>query len=186
MNPFLMAHGYDPGPTQRPTLAGSLTGIAATTAALPLLWFFGALAVEARILGLTLWVTIVAGTAAMAIAGALYGWLFKRAANDPCGGWLFGMAYGFALWAAGAVMVLPAASGGSAPAGKPAIGIMLALLAWGTALGALFPHLHRRLHARIDEDHAGKLRIGPMAAADPGLSNRRRQSGGRAFQDRMK
>ena len=186
MNPFLMAHGYDPGPTQRPTLAGSLTGIVATTAALPLLWSFGSLDVEARILGLTLWMTIVAGTAVMALAGALYGWLFKRAANDPCGGWLFGMAYGFALWAAGAVMILPAASGGSAPAGTPAIGIMLALLAWGTALGALFPHLHRRLHTRIDVDHAAKLRIGPMAAADPSRSSRRLQSGGRASPDRVK
>ena len=165
MNPFLVAHGYDPGPTQRPTLAGTLTGVAATAVAIPLLWQFGSLDVEARILGLTPVMTILAGGPAMAAAGALYGWLFKRAANDPCGGWLFGMAYGFALWAAGAVMVLPAMSGGSAPGGVPAIGILLALLAWGTALGALFPHLHRRLHARIGQDGTTRPGIGPMAAA---------------------
>jgi hypothetical protein len=165
MNPFLAAHGYDPGPTQRPTLAGTMAGIAATAAAIPLLWQFGSLDVEARILGLTQATTILAGELAMAAAGALYGWLFKRAANDPCGGWLFGMAYGFALWAAGAVMVLPAMSGGSAPGGVPAIGILLALLAWGTAMGALFPHLHRRLHPRIGEDGRTRPGIGPMAAA---------------------
>lgn len=182
MNPFLVAHGYDPGPTQRPTFAGTLTGIVATAAAIPLLWQFGSLDVEARILGLTQAMTILAGGVAMAVAGALYGWLFKRAANDPCGGWLFGMAYGFALWAAGAVMVLPAISGGSAPSGEPAIGILLALLVWGTALGALFPHLHRRLQARIGQDGTAQPGIGPMAAAGRGrrlLSGHRRSAPGR-------
>ena len=38
------------------------------------------------------------------------------------GGWLSGMAYGFALWAAGGVMVLPIASGGLAAGGDGALG----------------------------------------------------------------
>ncbi len=170
MNPFLAAHGYDPGPTQRPMLAGVLCGTIATLVAVPLLWMFGSLPVQAGILGLSETKTVMAGAGGMAAAGAMYGWLFKRAANDPCGGWLFGMAYGFALWAGGAAMILPAVSQGSAPAGEPAIGILLALLAWGTVLGAIFPYLHRRLHARIDSGRGSTRSVGPMAAAARGLA----------------
>ena len=63
--------------------------------------------------------TLAAGWAVMAIAGAAYARFFGRAANAVRGGWLFGMSFGFALWAAGAVLVLPLFSGGRAPAGGP-------------------------------------------------------------------
>jgi hypothetical protein len=160
---FLIAHGQDPGPTQRPTTAGALCGILAPAAALPPLAHFGSLQVEAEILNLSEASTIGIGLLVMSLAGAGYGLLFRRAANDPHGGWLFGMAYGFFLWAAGAVMILPLVSGGSVPAGRAAIGILLALLAWGTVLGALFPAIHRRLHVT-----AGSFReleqVGPAIA----------------------
>ncbi len=158
---FLSAHGYDPGPTQRPALAGGVTGILATLPAIAILTAFGSLEVEARILGLSIAATLAAGSAVMAMAGAAYGRLFQRAANDRRGGWLFGMGFGFLLWTAGAVMVLPAVSGGNAPGGEAAIGVFLSLLAWGTALGSLFPFVHRRFHARVDSRAA----IGPSAAA---------------------
>jgi len=150
MRGFLIAHGYDPGPTQRPASAGAACGLLAIAAAMPLLLHFGSLRAESAILGISSAETVAAGAMAMSIAGAVYGRLFGRAANDPNGGWLFGMAYGFFLWAAGAAMILPAISGGAAPGGRAAIGILLALLAWGTALGALFPSLHRRFHVRAD------------------------------------
>lgn len=163
MRGFLIAHGQDPGPTQRPMTAGALCGLLAPAAALPLLVHFGSLQVEAEILDLSEIVTVGIGLVVMSFAGALYGLLFRRAANDPRGGWLFGMAYGFFLWAAGAVMVLPIVSGGSVPAGRAAIGILLSLLAWGTVLGALFPAIHRRLHVT-----EGSLRdpeeVGPAIA----------------------
>ena len=111
------AHGDDPGPTQRPLLAGAVSGVLATIPAIAFLYAFGSLAVEARILGLSSLLTIGVGLPVMAVAGAIYSRLFGRSANDVRGGWLFGMAFGFALWAAGAVMVLPLASGGKAPAG---------------------------------------------------------------------
>jgi hypothetical protein len=74
------------------------------------------------------------------------------------------MAFGFALWAGGAVMVLPAASGGLAPAGVAAIGVFLSLLLWGAALGALVPFVHRPLHEDIERG-AHRASVGPSAAA---------------------
>ena len=122
---FLSAHGYDPGPTQRPLLAGAITGFLATVPAIGLLWAFGSLQIEARILGLSVAATLAAGWPLMALAGAIYSRLFGRAANDRGGGWLSGMAFGFLVWAAGAVLVLPLASGGVALAGPAALGVFL-------------------------------------------------------------
>ena len=160
---FLSAHGYDPGPTQRPLLAGAISGLLATAPAIALLHAFGSLEVEARILGLGITGTLAAGWPLMAAAGALYARLFGRAANDVRGGWLFGMAFGFAIWAAGAVMVLPIVSGGQAPAGTAALGVFLSLVLWGAALGAVMPFVHRPLHKKLESaSKSGKM--GPSAA----------------------
>ena len=155
---FLSAHGYDPGPTQRPLLAGAISGVVATIPAIAILISFGSLEVEARILGVSELMTVGVGLPAMAAAGSIYARLFGRAANNRRGGWLFGMTFGFALWAAGAVMVLPLASGGMAPAGEAAIGVLLSLIAWGGALGAVHPYVHRPLHERLE---TAAKRIGP-------------------------
>lgn len=149
---FLGAHGYDPGPTQRPLLAGAIAGVLATVPAIALLQAFGSLEVEARILGMPVAATVGAGWAMMAAAGAVYSRLLGRAANDPRGGWLFGMAFGFVIWAAGAVLVLPLASEGKAPAGEAALGVFLSLVVWGGALGALLPFVHRPLHKTIESE----------------------------------
>jgi hypothetical protein len=161
---FLAAHGYAPGPTQRPLTAGAISGLLATLPAAGLLHVFGALEVEARILRLPIAATLAAGWVVMAIAGALYARLYGRAANDPRTGWLAGMAYGFALWAAGAVMVLPIASGGRAPAGSAAIGVFLSLVLWGGALGLLLPFIQRPLRSGLEQS-AGSEESGPSAAA---------------------
>jgi ABC-type Co2+ transport system permease subunit len=161
---FLSAHGYEPGPTQRPLLAGAISGVLATAPAIVTLKLFGSLRVEAEILGRSELATVAAGCLLMAFAGALYGRLFGRAANDVRGGWLFGMAFGFALWAAGAVMILPLASGGRAPAGEAAMGLFLSLVAWGAALGLIHPFVHRPLHQSI-ETASRRTDVGPSAAA---------------------
>jgi hypothetical protein len=155
MAAFLGAHGYDPGPTQRPILAGLITGIVATAPAIAVLHAFGSLEVEARILGASLAVTLAAGWAVMAVAGAAYARLFGRTANDRSGGWLFGMAFGFVVWAAGAVLILPLVSGGRAPAGDAALGVFLSLVLWGGTLGALLPFIHRPLHKSIESAAKG-------------------------------
>jgi hypothetical protein len=160
----LGAHGYDPGPTQRPLLAGALSGLLATAPAIAILILFGSLTVEAEILHLSPVATLVAGEVVMAIAGAAYARLFGRAANDKKGGWLFGLAFGFLLWSAGAVMILPLLGGGRAPAGEPAIGLFLSLVLWGGALGLLLPYIQKPLRNDL-ERMSGREESGPAAAA---------------------
>jgi hypothetical protein len=74
------------------------------------------------------------------------------------------MAFGFALWAAGAVLVLPLVSDGRAPAGEAAIGVFASLVAWGAALGTIYPFVHRPLHESI-ESASKRTEVGPSAAA---------------------
>jgi hypothetical protein len=164
MMSFLSAHGYDPGPSQRPLLAGAISGVLATAPAIGVLFSYGSLAVEARILGMSNLLTLALGWVAMAIAGAVYGRLFGRAANNSRGGWLFGMAFGFALWAGGAVLVLPLLSGGRSPAGMAALGVALSMLVWGVTIGILLPFVHRPLHESL-ETGSQRAEVGPNAAA---------------------
>jgi hypothetical protein len=143
----------------------------ATVPAVVILYAFGSLEVEARILGLTPLMTVAVGWPAMALAGAIYGRLFGRAANDVMGGWLFGMAFGFGLWTGGAVMVIPLTSGGLAPAGIAAIGLFLSLVVWGAALGVAHPFIHRPLHERLE---MAAKRMGPQMG-NPRMETRNRE-----------
>lgn len=161
---FLAAHGFDPGPTQRPWLAGAIAGLIATVPAIALLWAFGSLRIEAQILGISELQTVAVGSPVMAAAGAVYGRLFGRAANDTRVGWLFGMAFGFVLWTAGAVMILPIVSGGEMPAGLPATGVFLSLIVWGAAMGIAHPFVQRPLQENI-EAGSRRSRLGPVAAS---------------------
>jgi hypothetical protein len=164
MASFLAAHGYDPGPSQRPLIAGAISGVLATVPALAILHFAGSLKIEAEILNMSMLATVAAGWAVMAVAGAIYARIFGRAANSIRGGWLFGMSFGFALWAAGAVLILPLISGGHAPAGRAAMGVAVSMLAWGLAIGLLVPFVHRPLHESL-ETGSRHPELGPSAAA---------------------
>lgn len=161
---FLDAHGYDPGPSQRPLLSGAISGLLATLPAIGILVAFGSLKVEAAILGMSPLATLALGWAAMAIAGAAYARFFGRAANAVRGGWLFGMSFGFGLWAAGAVLLLPILNGGRAPADAAAAGVALSLIVWGLATGILVPFVHRPLHESL-ERASKNADVGPSAAA---------------------
>ena len=178
MASFLQAHGYDPGPSQRPFSAGAISGVLATIPAIGVLLWFGSLKVEAFILGLSQLETLGAGWVVMAIAGAAYGRIFGRAANNVHGGWLFGMAFGFALWAAGAVLVLPIVSGGRTPAGPAALGVAISMLVWGLAIGILMPFVHRPLHESLEKG-SKRAELGPSAAAGKKqpLHQQRQESG---------
>ncbi len=164
MATFLSAHGYDPGPSQRPLLSGAISGVLATIPAIGVLVWFGSLKVEAEILGFSTLITLCLGWAVMAAAGAIYARMFGRAANHVRGAWLFGMAFGFGLWAAGAVLVLPIAGSGRAAAGSAALGLAAAMLVWGVALGILVPFVHRPLHESL-ESGSKRAEVGPSAAA---------------------
>lgn len=174
---FLAAHGYDPGPSQRPLLAGAISGVLGTIPAVAVLIAFGSLRVESEILGLSQLETLVAGWFAMAIAGAVYARVFGRAANEIRGGWLFGMSFGFGVWAAGAVLLLPLLSGGRTPAGPAATGVALSLLVWGLATGLLVPFVHKPLHENI-ETASKRKEVGPDAAVGEDRPIRQRHEAG--------
>jgi len=163
---FLRAHGMDPGPLQRPLLTGALVGAAATAPAGAMFVSYGSFGVVAdRVLRAPRPVAAALLIGAFTLAGVLYGLTFRRAANDARGGWLFGAIFGFILWTAAPVVVLPLVGGGTMAAGRAATGFLAAFLVWGAFAGGLFPHVHRRLKARWNGGAARKL--GPTHAALP-------------------
>ena len=163
---MLQAHGLDAGPTQRPLLAGAIAGVIATAPALAVLTGFQALDAPARAIGASVFAVALAYAGLMLLGGILYGWLFQRAANDRRGGWLFGMAFGFVLWMLGPVPLLQWLPDQPILRGYPSVGLLLAQLLWGFTLGVVFPPIHRRLHAGLDNQSvSGPGIIGPEAAA---------------------
>ena len=119
-SPFIRAHGYVPGPTERPVSAGLLSAGAAAAPAVALAWAGGGLAQIAQHVGVDT-IVVAAGYAAMfLIAGALYGRVFMRAANDRQAGWLFGISYGFVTWMAGPVSAVQWLTSAPAVVGVPA------------------------------------------------------------------
>jgi hypothetical protein len=122
---------------------GLVAGIFGLALGLPLLWRSGALGSLARSLGQPLWPVIAAYVALMAGAGALYGRIFMRAANDGRGGWLFGISYGFLLWMLGPVTLLQWVLARPVVVGGDSRGLFAAHLLYGLVLGLLFPAVHR-------------------------------------------
>jgi hypothetical protein len=163
---MLQAHGLEAGPTQRPLLAGAVAALIADLPATAVLVPFGSLDALGHAAGIA---TVLAGLAyggTMLLGGVLYGWLFQRAANDPRGGWLFGLAFGFVLWMLGPIPLLQWLPDRPILSGNPAIGLLLGQLIWGLVLGVVFPFVHRRLHAGLeDRRRANGGRIGPEAVA---------------------
>ena len=103
----------------------------------------------------------------MLLGGVLYGWLFQRAANDPRGGWLFGMAFGFVLWMLGPIPLLQWLPDQPILRGYPAAGLLLAQLLWGLALGIVFSPVHHRLHKSLDRQLGpGLAATGPEAVTE--------------------
>lgn len=160
---ILQAHGLDPGPTQRPQLAGALSSLIANAPATALVVLFGTVhAVDAAtragilIILLAFWILNI-------VAGIAYGRLFQRAANDKRGAWLFGLAFGFIVWMLVPVPLLQWIPQQPTLIGVPAIGLLLGQLLWGLALGVVFPLVHRRISADL-ESHAEDVSIGPESA----------------------
>jgi hypothetical protein len=147
---MLEAHGLDAGPTQRPRLAGAIAAVLAAVPALSVLAGFQSLDAPARAVGTSAVAAGLAYAGLMLLGGILYGWLFQRAANDPRGGWLFGMAFGFVLWMLGPVPLLQWLPDQPILRGYPAVGLLLAQLFWGLALGLVFPLIHRHLHVSLE------------------------------------
>lgn len=163
---MLQAHGLDAGPMQRPLLAGALGGVIAAVPAVTILIVFQSLNEPARAAGTSVVSAGGAYVGLMLLGGVMYGWLFQRAANDPWGGWLFGLAFGFVVWMLGPIPLLQWLPDGPILRGYPAAGLLLAQLLWGLTLGVVFPLIHRRFHAGLDNQSvSGTGIIGPEAAA---------------------
>lgn len=161
---FIRAHGYDPAPTQRPVLCGALSGVIAVIPAAWVFVGFGSFDVAAtEVLRLSRLGAAILIVAAFGIGGLLYGALFRRAADDTQAGWVLGMSFGFVLWAAAPVVVLPLIGDGAMAGGRAAIGFLASFLLWGATLGMVFPLLHRRLRARISA-RSEKKQVGPDVA----------------------
>ena len=138
--PFMRAHGHAPGPTQRPTTAGLIDGVVAGIPAVILVWLAGASPVAHP-----------AGLAGVfAAAGAGYGRIFGRAANDREGGWLFGISYGFCLWMLVSAIILQWVLGAPAAVGRAAVWLCAAHLLYGLLLGLLFPVVHSFLQRELE------------------------------------
>lgn len=166
MMTFLQAHGMDAGPLQRPLAAGAIAGLVCAAPAGAVLWGFGTFAVVAdQVMRLSRPLTAAILAIAFTAAGLLYGWVFRRAANDKLGGWLFGAVFGFVVWMAAPVVVLPLVSAHAMAAGRAAQGFLVAFLAWGVATGGLFPYVHKPLHAQMDGRRSAFAKLGPTGAA---------------------
>jgi hypothetical protein len=153
---FMQAHGQTPGPGQRPRTAGALAGLVAGIAALPILQWSGAVASLAGALSLAAWAVAGLYVGISVLAGTLYGAVFRRAASDPRGGWLFGISYGFLLWMLGPVAVLQTLLERPLATGLAAIGILGANLISGLVLGLLFRPAHGVIRGRLHRRPVGR------------------------------
>jgi hypothetical protein len=143
-------HGRDPGPLQRPRLAGAITGAGAAFAISALVWGTGSAAPPAHAIGLPeLWL-VALSIIGLTVAGALYGTVFMRAANDRRGGWLFGLGWGFLTWALGPITLCQWLLGKIVATGSHAALLFLAHLLWGLALGLLFPLVEGRIEMTVE------------------------------------
>ena len=149
--PYLRAHGNAAGPTQRPVLAGALAGLVAGLAATPLLLAAGALASSARAVGLLPGAVLALHALISLVAGVLYGRVFQRSADDRCGGWIFGLSYGFLLWMLGPVTIVHRLFGRPLAVGPAAMTLLGLNLVYGLALGLTYPWIHHWLQPSLEE-----------------------------------
>ncbi|HEX5183457.1 MAG TPA: hypothetical protein VFW19_09935 [Allosphingosinicella sp.] len=131
--------GRDPEPLQRPRRAGALVGVGAAIAAAALVWATGSAEPPARAIGLATPLLVLLSIVSLGIAGAAYGAVFLRAANDRRGGWLFGLGWGFLTWALGPITLCQWLLARPVASGSHAAILLAAHLLWGLLVGTLFP-----------------------------------------------
>ena len=146
---YMRAHGNTPGPTQRPLLTGALSGVVASLPYVLILNASDALrGIESKF-SMSFWTVIAVAEILSILGGIIYAWIFKRAANDTRGGWLFGMSYGFLLWMLGPVALWQSVTSTPVVVGIAAMGMFGAKVLYGLILGFVFPHVHRLLRSEL-------------------------------------
>lgn len=148
---YLRAHGNTPGPTQRPLLTGAVSGLLAAIPFAVLLYYSGALASIGSGYSIRIWLVLCVNAGLMILAGMLYAAVFKRAANDCKGGWLFGISYGFLIWMAAPVTLWQLVTSQPIVIGRAAMGLFGAHLLYGLALGTVYPYIHWLLQTSLSD-----------------------------------
>ena len=164
---YMRAHGNTPGPTQRPYLTGTLSGLAAAIPSQLISHYSGASASVALGLDVGLWLIFVLETAVFLLAGMLYAAVFKRAANDCEGGWLFGISYGFLLWMLAPVTLWETITSRPLAVGPAAMGLFGAHVIYGLVLGLLFPRVHTIVQKRLRDVEGPRNEFGQAKNAKP-------------------
>ncbi len=144
----LRAHGFDPGPMQRPVATGFVAGGLCVPIAIAIFARSGALQSPAM---------VALAAFVLVLEGALYGRVFRRAANDKRGGWMFGMASGFAAWTVVIELVRAAHAN---LYGVAAMGLFGGFVLHGAVVGLVFPWVHAtvRRGARVRPVAAQRMR----------------------------
>ncbi|HWF44286.1 MAG TPA: hypothetical protein VG537_06565 [Candidatus Kapabacteria bacterium] len=157
---YLQVHGQHAGPTQRPVMAGLITGFIASLIALGVLYGTGGLPLLSERLGISVTSIVIIHIALATVEGMIYGLLLGRAANAKRSAWLFGITYGYFLWVAGPVMLFELIF--SVPVARYDLGIPIITshLIYGISLGILFPYIHAPLHRRLTHMDLSKYGYG--------------------------
>ena len=146
----MRAHGNTPGPTQRPLLAGVVSGLAAFVPYEIVLNISGARDLIVDGFGIDPWLSLGIRVIEMILAGVIYAAIFKRAANDYHGGWLFGASFGFLIWMVAPISLWQLLTGRPIVVGRAAMGLFAANVLYGAALGLAFPWIHSLIQTRLD------------------------------------
>ena len=151
---YMRAHGNTAGPTQRPTLTGAIAGLISFVPYEGILRMSDARSSIAHGFDISIWTSSAINLAVMITAGILYGAVFKRAANDRQGGWTFGASYGFVLWMVAPITIWQLLAPKPLAVGTAAMGLFVAHVIYGLALGFMFPWIHIMVKARLkNSDH---------------------------------
>src|SRR5215218_1061370 len=136
---YMRAHGNTAGPTQRPLMTGAISGFLAFLPYELVLRASGGRASIAAGFDISLWTSSAMNMTVMVVAGIVYAAIFKRAANDCSGGWIFGASYGFLLWMIAPITLWQLLSARELAVGTAAMGLFGAHVLYGLALGLVFP-----------------------------------------------
>lgn len=148
---YMRAHGNAAGPTHRPLLTGFLSGLVAAAPALAVRFLSGATTSEASTLGLGISTTILIDVAIFSLLGLVYAFVFQRAANEMCSGWLLGISFGFLTWVVGPVTLWNWTSGIPLATGSADVGLFASHLAYGLVLGALYTIVNRVTQSKLKD-----------------------------------
>lgn len=140
INPFIKAHGAEPGPLMRPILTGATASeISAVITVLILLLICFELNIKFRFSLVALFFGMILYSL---FAGILYGKIYRRAANDRRGGWIFGASTGFILWMVNPIIWLPWFGYKELFSGSTGLLIVFTHVIHGTMMGLFFPRIH--------------------------------------------